>query len=392
MRSSAKRRIVVSLFLGALAGVATPSQALPSYSITDLGAPPGASSVVTGINNHGQVVGTSNFASDSHASIFGAGTITDLGTPTGSGPIASSYGNGINDAGQVVGYSTVSRNDPTTRGFVYEGGTMRDIGTLGGASSYAYAINNAGQVVGGSNITPPRPGPFPHPFLYNNGVMTDLGGFGGLGSALDINNRGQIVGFSEFGSVPGPGHAFLYSGGIMTDIGTLSGSARTVSSTATGINDRGQIVGYSDTPALSGAHAFIYNDGTMVDMGTLGGNTSFARDINNLGQVVGESAITGNNATHAFLFSDGVMEDLNSLANLQAAGWSLLTNANGINNNGQLVGIGFPNGASSPHSFLLTLNAEVPEPPVVLLWLVGALALYRITRSNARKSDAQTRN
>jgi chitinase len=83
---------------------------------------------------------------------------------------------GINDTGQVVGSSIGLRG---THAFSYTNGTMTDLGTLAGnqpgTHSIASGVNNAGQVVGFSSI--PNSG-IPHAFLYSNGTMMDLGTLG----------------------------------------------------------------------------------------------------------------------------------------------------------------------------------------------------------------------
>jgi len=57
-------------------------------------------------------------------------------------------------------------------------------------------------------------------------TVTDLGILGGsLGNAQDINNSGQVVGFSYVDDLHLPTiHAFLYSGGVMTDLNALLAS------------------------------------------------------------------------------------------------------------------------------------------------------------------------
>jgi len=69
--------------------------------------------------------------------------MTDLGASGG----GYSYANAMNDIGQISGYIYT---EDTSRAFLWENGTMTDLGTLEGSESWAYGINNSG---GFDNIT-----------------------------------------------------------------------------------------------------------------------------------------------------------------------------------------------------------------------------------------------
>ena len=93
----------------------------------------------------------------------------------------------INSAGAVTG----NIGDYTAaRCFVYESGTMTDMGTMGGDFCSASDINDKGHVVGTSRNAQNKP----RAFLWKNGAMVDLLPHREKSSATAINDKGQIVG------------------------------------------------------------------------------------------------------------------------------------------------------------------------------------------------------
>jgi len=153
------------------------------------------------VNNLGEVVGNG----PTGAVLWRNGSITVLAPPSTRGQPFD-----INDHGQVVGRMTVPGGYP--RGFLWQDGTMLDLGTLpGGHRSQAFGINNLGQIVGWADTD--EPGVSGRAFLWQNGVMTNLqtlletGTQWSLRIAYAINDSGQIVG----AGFPGPSaqHAFL---------------------------------------------------------------------------------------------------------------------------------------------------------------------------------------
>ena len=98
-------------------------------------------------------------------------SVLDLGTLGG-----ACAPRGLNDFGQVVGYSYISAD--VQHAFLFSGGNMIDLGTLGGNGSQAFGINNRGQVVGSSDTA----GGQMNAFFFSDGAMTDLGFDGGAGA------------------------------------------------------------------------------------------------------------------------------------------------------------------------------------------------------------------
>src|SRR2546430_1382832 len=278
----------------------------------DLGTLPGdTDSQAHAINEIGQIVGGSQGpAPDSvHAFLWDAGTMRDLGTLGGS----ESEGFGINDAGQVVGRSATASGD--MHAFLWDASVMADLGTLGGYSSVGVGINDRGQVIGWSGTATG----YTHAFLWDAGGLADLGTLGGYSSeAHAINDATKIVGVSQ--TAAGNHHATLWIGArpaawSISEIGTLPGHDRSV---AYAINEAGQVVGESCAGPTTQCHAFLWDAGTMTDLGTLGGVYSAAYGVNDAGRVVGQSS-NATGAYHAFLWDAGVMTDLGTLAGAASA-------------------------------------------------------------------------
>lgn len=359
-------RLRAALVAGLAATVASAHiDAAPSYVATPLGTLGGNGSHANAINATGEVTGFSYivywqppFPSPNesmwHAFVYSGGVMHDLGTLGGN----SSSGTAINVSGQVAGFAAL--NDlpypaAASHAFLYSNGVLKDLGTLGGSNSSATGINASGQIVGSSDSALD---PYGRAFLYKNGFMTDLGTLDGPGStASGINTAGQVTGSAGASSVPECGfpntHAFLYANGAMRDLGTLGGCG----SFGIAINDSAQVIGQSSVTGDQGQHAFLWSNGLMQDLGTLGGY-SYPFGINSKGQVVGTS-IAADGQNHAFLYTDGKMYDLNQLVTGLAG--TLLSNASGINDSGQIVANGC-SGSLICQAFRLD-PAAAPAPP-----------------------------
>lgn len=361
-------RSILSVALWLTATAATGAEAPPVYTVADLGTL-SVGSNVTDLNDAGWVVGSIYERSGYRAFLWlphpalGLDTgMHDLGALADG---ASARARAIDDAGRVVGSSRLTAGpfDFDWRGFVWDQGTMTDLGTLGlWPSSFAEGINDVGDVAGSVAafgclpilwLPEPRYG---LPAGINELPTIDLFNWP-EGRASDLNNHGQVVGFViRSCDAPNSFHPYLWlpepAFGLPAGPHDLLPDAPNDGfwSEAVAINDLGEIVGYQTTD-FEVFEPLLWRDAVAETLLLPPGfGSGSARDLNEAGQVVGSGNALPPTASHALLWQDGQVFDLDDLI-VGASGWEL-GGASAINGSGQIAGIGLYNGER--RGFLLT--------------------------------------
>ncbi len=361
----------------------------------DIGSLGGTETSPFGMNDRGDVVGSSTTSAStelSQAFLYSGGKMTDLGTFGGQ----SSFATGINDFGLVVG-AAYFPGDSVGHGFVYYGsGAIQDLNnhvdpSLGWTIEVADAINDRGQIAaeayqenGDYHAVLLTPTPEPEPSSLCLLIVAGLGvlarklrkrsnrmrGFGQLESGLFLwlsrctteIRRAMVLSLKRMRTsfiaafllcavmTPAYGSNIQYT---ITDLGVLDGP----SSYAVGMNNLGEVVGRADIYTQY-SHAFLYNgSGPLINLGSLAGDysVSCAQAINDQGMVVGYTDTPGTgNPTHAFVYTaNGGMQDLGTLGGAQSYAY-------GINNSGQIVGIA-QTANGTYHGFIYSGNGPMVD-------------------------------
>ena len=257
---------------------------------------------------------------------------------------------GINDVGEMVGSSNT---EAAVRAVHWAAGVLRILDVLPShVASGAYDINNTGAIVGYSSGADGMVAVTWNPLGEVRGLGALPGGESSI--AYSINNVGDIAGQSD--SSGGKRAVLWTKENEMIDLGTLPGDS---SSAALAVNDRRQIVGYS--AGSTGFRAVLWEDGKVRSLGTLpGGNFSRALDINNAGIVVGTSTSSHGMRAFRWIATTG-MVDLNTL--LASPFDHVLSEAHAVNDRGFIVA----NSGGAPHRDNETTSHSVQHYHAFLL-------------------------
>ena len=241
----------------------------------------------------------------------------------------------LNRSGVVVG-----NNPQGYFVYVHSSGIVNQVAhtfALGG-------VNDRGQIAGAfadlDNFI------LPQAALWNLSGGYQLLGQDPLSEAGAISNSGFVIGNAADIHVNGQAVIWRLSDpGTTVFLGTLVKDHLFFfdpTATANAVNNSGVVVGSADAAVYDAqgneiggtTHAFRWQNGTMVDLGTLpGGGASGANGINDNGEIVGESDTAGG-ASHAFLLKGKKLRDLGDLGNDP----KLDSLADAINDRSEIVG------------------------------------------------------
>jgi len=354
------------------------------YTIQDLGVVgtnPNQPGQPFGVSNNGWVSGGAGVGAAEHAVLWHRGKLIDIGDP---GLGGNSMAFGVDSSGQAIGEAEDSSAARSTSEdfcgfqamgystsakpcvpFLWSGGKMVPLRTLGGANGVANQMNSWGAIAGyAENKTKDPHCPKPQEFEFKpviwlqDWILALPTGNDPEGIAYGINEWGQVVGgsgtcaaFNTISLYPfQPVHALLWENGIATDLGTLGGK---LNNFAEAINNNGEVIGGSDLSGDTTSHAFLWTPAKkkMEDLGTLKGDAwSIAIGINDAGQVVGVSANADFSVVRAFVRQNGKLVDLNTLVSGKTS--LFLETACRITTSGEIDGIAFDPKTGDIHAYL----------------------------------------
>jgi PEP-CTERM motif len=202
--------------------------------------------------------------------------------------------------------------------------------------------------------------------IYNTFVTIDGAGDNGGGTTINgVSNTGAIVGFSSNANMTLFTNFVRNTDGTFTTL-NINGDPL---ANANGINSAGVVVG------VTGGQAFALMGGLLALLPAVqaGGNTASetAFGIDDGSAVVGQFVSNITDTTPGFVYSGGHFTILNPVAN------AVVTNAQGINNNGLVTGFYSTDGAHQ-HGFLydtttsqFSLPADPLQPNLFLTQFLG---------------------
>jgi probable HAF family extracellular repeat protein len=373
------RLMLLAALTAASCGLLPQLVAAQQYQVTYLDSIGGTRSRGNSINNRGWIAGFSFVTGDQrrHATLWRDGLAKDLGTlgaPERNSNVAWPV---KNNRGIIAGISQTDTPEPNGEawscsaffgaqsGFICLGFKWQDdvmtrlLPIAGGNNSFATGANNDGRVVGwaenGVHDTTCTGTQILQFLPVTWGPGTDqpqalpLFSDDSSGAATAINNKGQIVGISgRCDQAVGrrtAKHALLWDKGSITNLGNLGAELWI---TPMAINQHGVIVGFGATTDtdLNGdfLRAFIWTskDGIkQIDPLPIADHVlSQAHGINERGQVVGISC-TVDGACQGFLWENGVMINLNDPNHLAPGFNGFIINAQDINDEGEITGRAF---------------------------------------------------
>jgi uncharacterized membrane protein len=350
--------------------IISPVWAQTNYTVTYLGVLPGQIGATgTAVNNLGHICGYSG------SKAFFWSPETGMVELPGLGPRVNQIAWDLNDSDVVAGTSGIDFLGPqANRAVRWRNGVVEDLGTLpGGSRSQGFGINDSGWVVGYGHYYL-NGNEYWRPTLYRDGFgMDTLSGVTG-GYAYDVNNLGQVVGYSS------PG-AYIYM--VSTGAQYLPAPAGWVYTRAAGISRNGLWVAGTVINGSGNSVRFArWSSATGWQMFGLIGNAGMS-SINDAGDCVGGSSsiLTG----YRYTESTG-LHDINDFI-APESGW-VITSTTDINNAGQITGSGQNTVTQQAGAILLTpLNLDVNPPRIADLTIRSVNDSVRLAWSAATGAE-----